>query len=235
MKKIFRLALHPVPELEHFDTSLRYTDILFGFVIRELFSRLQNWNQIDRAVQLHLIVGTTLVLGSWIGFRRSLYRTTFQVKFFNLPLIRFVVDQLMLVLYFRVAVLTDVGGKQIPPPDDLANSTSELVMYVFFLYTIWDLLGMWMAKARTIASDGTEKPRYPEITNSKDPKMTDKAQTINWRGFLITIGSTGLLLFVWSLRCRLSPNWRFFIVTALLLLYRWAKEMRTSWLSPLSG
>ena len=44
------------------------------------------------------------MLGSWIGFRRSLNRTTYEVKFFNLPLFRFLMDQLMVILYFRIAV-----------------------------------------------------------------------------------------------------------------------------------
>src|ERR1700722_10238927 len=107
MNARLRLALHPKPELERFDTSLVYTDILFGFVIWELFRRLQNGTLLDPAVLLQPIVGTTLVLGSWIGFRRSLYRPIYQVKFFNLPLFRFIADQLMLILYFRVAVLTE--------------------------------------------------------------------------------------------------------------------------------
>ena len=72
MNPRWRAALHPVPEVGRIDTSLRYTDILFGFVIRELFLRLQNWPNLTAAVQWHLIVGTTLVLGSWIGYRRSL-------------------------------------------------------------------------------------------------------------------------------------------------------------------
>ena len=83
MKIGLKRPLHPVPEPEKFDTGLRYTDILFGFVIRELFLRLQNWAHIDQAIKFHLIAGATLILGSWIGFRRSLYRTGYQIKFFN--------------------------------------------------------------------------------------------------------------------------------------------------------
>jgi len=224
-----QVAFHPEPELERFDTGLRYTDILFGFVIRELFVRLQNWRQLDHAVHLHLIVGTTLVLGSWIGFRRSLYRSGYQVKFFNLPLFRFVADQLMLILYFRVAVLTDAEGKQIPAASDLANSTNKLIIYVFVLYVIWDLLGIWMAKAKAVGRDKKKKPRYPEVSNSKDPQMTEKEQTPNWSGFGISVGGLTLLVLFWLLRNCLTPIGVFFAITALLLVYRWVKEMRTSW------
>jgi hypothetical protein len=40
MNARLRLVFHPKPELERFETSLVYTDILFGFVIWELFRRL---------------------------------------------------------------------------------------------------------------------------------------------------------------------------------------------------
>lgn len=229
MNTLIRVAFHPEPELERFDTSLRYTDILFGFVIRELFLRLQNWTQLDRAVMLHLLVGTTLVLGSWIGFRRSLYRSGYQVKFFNLPLFRFIADQLMLILYFRVAVLTDIGGKESPAAGDLANSTIKLVVYVFILYTVWDLLGIWMAKAKTTGKDGKKKPRYPDVSKSTQPEMTAQEQNPNWWGLLISFCGLALLVFFWRTRDCLTPQGEFLAITGWLLLYRWFKEMRTSW------
>src|SRR5580704_8445009 len=193
MNTFFRVALRPIPEVEKFDTSLRYTDILFGFVIRELFLRLQNWTQLDSDVRLHLLVGITLVIGSWIGYRRSLYRSGYQVKFFNLPLIRFVTDQIMLILYFRLAVLTEVGGKGQLPGADLSRATIRLVLYVFVLYTIWDIFGIWMAKAKTIGSDGKAKPLYPLLIDST---MSEREHPVNWLGFSITVGSLLLLALI---------------------------------------
>jgi hypothetical protein len=228
MKTFLKLAFRPPPAPEQFDTSLRYTDILFGFVSRELFSRLQYWTQLDRNVQLHLLVGTTLVLGSWIGFRRSLYRSHYQVKFFNLPLFRFITDQLMLILYFRIAVLTDANAKQVPPALSLSNYTIKLVMYVFILYVIWDLFGIWMSLAETKDERDQKKPLYPMLSNPKDPKMTDQPQNVNWMGFGITFGSLGLVALIWMFRDCITPNRQLLAAFALLLLYRWAKEIRTS-------
>jgi hypothetical protein len=221
------IALHPVPKVEKHDTGLRYTDILFGFVIRELFLRLQNWVNIDRATRLHLVVGTTLVLGSWIGFRRSLYRSGYQLKFFNLPLLRFLADQLMLILYFRIAVLTPVDASVARlDPANLARSTLVLVVYVFVLYLVWDILGIWMAKT-TVVVGGQVKPRYPDV-NQEEGTMTDKEQTINWRGMLIT--ALCLLIFglLWIFKDRLVPSQVFLATILLLLVYRWFKEIRTS-------
>jgi hypothetical protein len=218
-----KLALHPAADKDTLDTSLRYTDILFGFVIRELFLRLQNWSQLNDAVKLHLIVGATLVLGSWIGYRRSVHRSGYQVKFFNLPLFRFLVDQLMLILYFRVAVLTpvptDASKITFPSESDLASNTTKFVMYVFILYVVWDLLGIWMAKAKGTRPDGKREPLYPD-------------QKVSLAGILITAITMTLLVVLWLLDECLTPNLLFLTTTALLLLYRWAKETRTSWQPP---
>jgi len=226
MNNFFKVALRPIPEVEKFDTSLRYTDILFGFVIRELFLRLQNWAQLDSALRLHLLVGITLVIGSWIGYRRSLYRSGYQVKFFNLPLIRFISDQIMLILYFRLAVLTEVGGKQQFLESDLTRITIRLVLYVFILYAIWDILGIWMAKAKIIGLDGNTKPLYPKIVDSK---MTEEAHQVNWLGFSITVGSLLLLALIWFLANCITFKVSLLATIVLLLLYRWAKEVRTSY------
>src|ERR1051325_11821190 len=124
--KLLPLALHPKPELIKFDTSLRYTDILFGFVIREIFLRLQYWQSINRFILLQLSGCVALVLGSWIGYRRSLNRSSFEVKFFNLPFFRFLLDQAMLILYFQVAGLTPLDLATVasgPDPNALAQST----------------------------------------------------------------------------------------------------------------
>ena len=227
MSTRLRLAMYPIPEPERLDTSLRYTDILFGFVIRELFLRLQNWSQLDSVVRWHLIAGTILVLGSWIGYRRSLNRSGYQVKFFNLPIFRFLVDQMMLILYFRIAVLTNVDGTKPLDARPLSTNTIELVTYVFVLYVIWDLLGMWMVKAKTSAgADQKSKPKYPLL---KDGKMTEEQQRADWVGLSISFVTLAIFVVV-----RLSINWfspRFLLLvtTTLLLGYRWAKETRTSW------
>ena len=216
---------HPVPEVGRIDTSLRYTDILFGFVIRELFLRLQNRPELNAAVQLHLIVGTTLVLGSWIGYRRSLNRSSYEVKFFNLPLARFIVDQCMLVLYFRIAVLTEVDGSNLPAASALATGTTRLVVYVFVLYVAWDLLGIWMAKAQMTVADGTKKQRYPAV---KDSHITNDKQPAEWVGFWISAVVLVLLFFLWLIIGCFNSNLVFYILILLLLGYRWAKEIRTS-------
>ena len=225
----FSVALHPKPELVRLDTSLRYTDILFGFVIREIFLRLQNWQELNRAVVLQLSVSVALVLGSWIGYRRSLNRSSYEVKFFNLPFFRFLVDQAMLIMYFRVATLTpqDVAVANALNPIQLAQTTVELLVYIFFLYLVWDVLGIWMAMSK----NELENPRYPEVDKATST-MTTRWQDPDWYG----LGITAFVLASLSLLCVLAgsvlankTSSTFGVIIFLLVLYRFIKEVKTSW------
>jgi hypothetical protein len=217
------LSIRPPASTSSADTSLRYTDILFGFVIKELFTRLQNWPSVNWTVKAHLLVGTTLVLGSWIGYRRSLNRTSYDVKFFNLPFFRFLADQLMLILYFRIAVITNVDGTGLPDDQTLATHTASLVVAVFALYLVWDALAIWMVFAKT---DGGAVPLYPKVGD--DGKKTTERQKFEPAGICITAFFLSLVSICW---CRSQSPESLWILVAILLGYRWVKEVRTSWTS----
>jgi ABC-type xylose transport system permease subunit len=211
MSRGWKVALSPPAETTTADTGLRFTDILFGFVIRELFLRLQNWSVLDWFVRLQLIAAASLVLGSWIGFRRSLNRTTYEVKFFNLPLVRFLLDQGMVVLYFRIAVLTPTDPKtQSISSANLVHKTMWTLAIIFLLYALWDIGNLLMAASR----------KYP-------------LSTADWRGFGITLGAFVFIGLLWiETRGRdLDAHGAvvvFLVATALLLIYRWGKEVRSS-------
>lgn len=226
-------SVHPTPEPDKTDTSLRYTDILFGFVIRELFLRLQHSPNLPWILRWQLIAATVLVLGSWIGFRRSVNRPAYVVKFFNLPFFRFLLDQLMLILYFRVATLIpDVAGSKqtLPPGDAVTKDTSFLIMVIFALYVLWDLLGMWAAAARD-PHDRTAK-LYPKV--EFDPAQGKSVKTTNTQspdvaGFCISLCFFFVFLYLWWIANCLIPIAALVAMTLLLLLYRWIKEVRTTW------
>jgi hypothetical protein len=248
----WELMWHPPPEVARLDTGLRYTDILFGFVIREIFLRLQYWRSLDRYAWLYLTACLALVLGSWIGYRRSLNRSAYEVKFFNLPFFRFLIDQGMLILYFQVvnSKVADLTKPWTDPtavisldPSKLASDTVMLLVLVFLLYLIWDYLGIRMAKSKI-----GNKPRYPDVRNNvssmkqedgflkPDNKIINdkKPQPSDWAGFAITAICFVLFFILWRLLKKESVQWLTpiptFVVTIILLVgYRTAKETRTSW------
>ncbi|HEV7405992.1 MAG TPA: hypothetical protein VGO11_23805 [Chthoniobacteraceae bacterium] len=229
MNTFWREARHPVPEVGLVDTSLRYTDILFGFVIKELFMRLQHWFAIPVEVRGQLLVGAVLVLGSWIGFRRSLNRSSYEVKFFNLPLLRFVADQLMLILYLRMATLTaefKPEAREFPVPPDLLQDTLLLVYSVFILYLIWDLFGCWMAVAK-IPPEGSlpARPRYPKV---EDKKMTDRPAEADVTGLTMTFLGLFSFALLYQNRAAFPEIAVYSGLVLLLLLYRFLKELRKS-------
>jgi hypothetical protein len=206
LKSVF---LPPAKADEH-DTGLRFTDILFGFVITQIFLRLQNWGDLPGYVRWQLVVSAALVLGSWIGFRGSLNRSSYKLKFFNLPLVRFIVDQLMIVLYFRIAVLTPNDANASFDPETLTNATLETLLFVFALYAVWDVIGLLMGLSG----------RYAE----------SKA---DWLGFVITLAFAALFGGLFHVACQTAVDDSTAVLllagaTALLLAYRWVKEIRST-------
>ena len=151
------------------------------------------------------------MLGSWIGFRRSLNRPTYQLKFFNLPLVRFFVDQLMLILYFRIATLTPDDPEKSPPgAGALAKHTAYILTLIFVLYLLWDFGGILMGAFG----------KYP---NSKP----DPAGFAITALVLIAIGAMWLVLRRVDVG-RSGAEISFAVASVLLLAYRFLKELRTS-------
>jgi len=232
--KWWRRVLFPPAKPDPRDTGLRFTDILFGFVIFQLFLRLQYFGALPWFVRWQLLTGTTLVLGSWIGFRRSLNRSDYQPKFFNLPLFRFVLDQAMVILYFRVAVLYPDSATATVDPAQLAHKTVFALLLIFSLYALWDVLGIRMAyvrESRTNESGTAKYNKYKQI--DKEGNETNDLKP-NWPGTAITIASLVLfaLLFCSTHARHLDVRGAEIVLavaTGLLLLYRLAKEIRTTW------
>jgi hypothetical protein len=210
-----RAFFPPSQSTKDLDTGLRFTDILFGLVIAQIFIRLQNVTELQGFVRWQLITSAVIVLGSWIGYRRSLNRSRYEVQFFNLPLFRFVLDQLMVLLYFRIAILTPTDENAAVDPATLANSTLKALLLVFVLYLLWDVGGVLMARGW-------------RGTGSKYPKAKP-----DWPSFCITLVFLCLFGALFHI-CQeiavgeLQASLLFGAATALLLAYRWAKEIRAT-------
>lgn len=155
-------------------TGLRFTDVLFGFVLRELVIRLVDWRVQPWWVRGHLILTAVVVLGSYVGYRNSRKRADYKVRFVNLPLLRFVLDQTMVFAYFRMAITTqDVDLATNPAlsarwarPETLARIDLAMLALITGCYLAWDLLGHAMARR----TDEQGRHRYPQIT--ADPVRT---------------------------------------------------------------
>jgi hypothetical protein len=225
-------VISPKASVSKAQTALTFTDVLFGFVIFELFTRIAYINTMEGYVQAQLVLAATLVVASWIGFRTSLNRPRWEIKFFNLPLARFVLDQAMVVLYFRAATLTPLpqtAGSTVPLSGPLVHDTLVALVIIFVLYALWDVGAMWMANAPLLLKNG--EPKYPKV-DANDNQTTDKVRT-DWPAFLITVGTLAILAitFWWFPGTNLDKGTAvnlFVGLTALLFLYRFAKQIKTT-------
>lgn len=133
-------------------TGLRFTDVLFGFVFKEIFFRLADWSKIDgegaNLVRVHLLLAAAVTIGSYVGFRKSTQRADPVLRFINLPMIRFVVDQAMVVMYFVLATRTSDDVAEIPgvSSGSWARDSIVAVIAVFVLYVVWDILSLLLER-----------------------------------------------------------------------------------------
>jgi hypothetical protein len=204
------------PELDEANTGFSFIDVLFGFVIAELFSQLPGWRELSPVKVLHLIAGLILVLGSYVGYRKSRNQSHYKIFLFNLPLLRFLVDQGMLALYFGFAIL---GRHEAANSDITVVSIGlDLLTGVFVLYVAWDLIGWRMSNVGyVLGTPGKSKG--------------SASQGYDWVRFMITALCCGAFL---------SLNWWFdestisdacllpteLMMVAVLIFYRWLKDVR---------
>src|SRR5262249_21427024 len=125
------------------DTALRFTDVLFGFALKEIVTRLIEWEQLTTATKLHLVLAALTILGSYVGFRNSQKRGRFKLRFLNLATLRFGLDQVMVFFYFWLAIYvavdkTDGNGHLILPSGTaLLRFDARVLAVIFGLYLVW--------------------------------------------------------------------------------------------------
>ena len=98
---------------------------------------------------------------------------------------------------------------------------------MFFLYLLWDFLGIWTAKARQPGKPTL--PLYPPIDEVTREPQPDKEQTADWPGMGITGFFFVGFLAVWITAHCLIAHVVFTLDIVLLLVYRWVREIRTTW------
>src|SRR5271166_2575800 len=115
--------------LDESRTSLTFTDVIFGLVISQIFIRAAALNTLSTAVDVHLALSLAVVLGSYIGYRASLKRSTYRLAFFNLPLLRFILDLFMIFLYYVLTITPDETKNPLAP---VHAQVDTLVVFLIF-------------------------------------------------------------------------------------------------------
>lgn len=125
-------------------TNLTFTDVIFGLTFTQIFIRASALLALSTAVDVHLALSLTVVVGSYIGYRKSLKRAAYKLGFFDLPLFRFVLDLFMVFLYYVLVVTPDETKNPLALVH--ARTDSLLVLIIFAAYLAWDLISWRMSR-----------------------------------------------------------------------------------------
>lgn len=229
-KDLLSQVASPPSEISTAQTALTFTDILFGLVALELFRRLQNMFSLPGFAQWQLFTSAVLIVGSWIGFRRSRKRTRYEIKFFNLPLFCFVVDQVLVFFYFYVLTRIPLEPSASIDPEALTHDTLLALCLIFALYVCWDGLSILIAKAKD-HSGPSIVPKYPKV--DAESRKTDQFDDPDFVGLGISGAALILFLGLFVIACHAeiseaSAKTYFGLALFFLLLYRHAKEINTT-------
>jgi hypothetical protein len=210
------------------DTSLRFTDVLFGFALREVVLRLVKWEQLNVASRIHLLLTTLVILGSYVGFRNSQKRGRFKLRFLNLATMRFVLDQAMVFLYFLLALYISLDkdpatGQLSPSPAAaLSRFDARVIVAIFALYFVWDLISHWMARCgRYFISKGDPNA---EPTTSDLRLQAPMYRTVV-TGAALAIACALMLVSEYAEPKGSAATWLIAAMAGLAVTYRLTKDM----------
>ena len=125
------------------ETGITFVDVLFALVVTEGLEPLRRWESRPADGRWHLTVAAVLTLTSWIGYHTSKNRPKYEIRFLNWPLAQFVLDVLMVVVYW-IAITTYEKSRDSMPS---AWPEALLVSVAFGLYVLWDLVGWRIRKS----------------------------------------------------------------------------------------
>lgn len=134
--------------------GITFVDVLFALVIARVLEPFARASDLSPASISHLMLAGVLTVSSWIGYHNSWNRPRYLIRFFNLPFWQFLVDVLLVVVYWMNAtyaegIPTDVGITTATPPR--ANSALPEAIFVvitFALYATWDWIGKAIRNAK---------------------------------------------------------------------------------------
>jgi hypothetical protein len=142
------------PKIDDRNTGVTFVDVLFALVVGKILD-VSVSGELSTAAIGHLLVGAVLTITSWVGYHNSVNRAQYFLRFWNLPIFLFLIDILLVYVYWLIPVTTvqhQVDGN-IPPPDALR--VTGLVTIATLLYVAWDSIALWIRKSH-------KYPRRPE-------------------------------------------------------------------------
>ncbi len=213
------------PQIDPATTGITFVDILFALAVGVALDPVAKWathpklNPLPRGNAMNLGVAIVVILTSFIGYHNSVNRPRFKIRFVNIQLIKFLLDILMVAVYFAIAAF---AAKK----PAVARPETVLVAVTFLLYVLWDLTG-WYEKGRSVYKIAWLAARKDQ----NRPDVQDPWYKTNYWRILPTL--SGLLLssllaaWTWGLQRPITFKnlaWCDGLLFAILLIYRVVKD-----------
>jgi hypothetical protein len=133
------------PELdEDAKVGLSFIGIGYGVVLVAVFP-LTSLSSISVAGYFHLAMAALLLVTSYMGYYTNRQRyAAWQVKFFNVPLLQYVISFAILFLYWELGVTVPKLGEKVTP-----ISEAFIILIVFVAYLVWDGLEVTVQESET--------------------------------------------------------------------------------------
>ena len=214
------------PEVDPSHVAITFVDVLFALTAAKVFDILTTVNTIGWPGRWQLIATTVLIITSWVGYHTSPSSPRWVIRFFNYPFWTFVIDVVLVALYFLMAAYVQ-GASQLAKKPSAAPGT-DIVAAVFALYTLWDWVCLRInTNARYQSAHITQMGK--ELPDDIKPR-----RVVTWVCFGLSLVLVALVNFT-------SPTNGAWIIgingllIALLLFFRVAKEAVTPAGSEIGG
>jgi hypothetical protein len=212
----------PEPREDQQLVGITFVDLLFALVVGKVLDPLANYKAIPITGKLQLLVAGVLTITSWIGYHNSLSRPKYLIRFPNLPLVQFLIDIALVIVYWLTAVTAEGTVPGVSRPNS-AVPEAGLIAVAFVLYFAWDSVALRMRRA----------PAYEKLERAGDVPARRAVTAFCMLVAGLTLLAALLIQEHWdpSLNDETAKTWIIIIdiwLIVLLAAYRFFKE----WVSP---
>jgi hypothetical protein len=167
-----------VAEADQRSVGLVFVDVLFAAVATKILEQSSHGG-LPFEGKTQLVLAAVLVTTAWIAYHNSTNRAAYKMEYVNLPLVQFLMDLLLVYLYWRVA--TSAEGD--PTARPTAAPEALMLAVVFLIFLGWDQVALAMRRS----------PRYPSVTLADD-RPRRRAVTLGFSGVFAVFAVIGAVL-----------------------------------------
>jgi hypothetical protein len=167
-----------VAEADQRSVGLVFVDVLFAAVATKILEQSSHGG-LPFEGKTQLALAAVLTITAWIAYHNSTNRAGYKMEYVNLPLVQFLMDLLLVYLYWLVATSAEEDSRARPTvvPEALILAT------VFLVFLGWDQVALAMRRS----------PRYPGVTLADD-RPRRRTVTLSFFGVFAVVAAYGTVV-----------------------------------------